>query len=177
MAREPGSTVVMGRHGDMPPPHITRVAAVWPLGHRFQHVSVIIPLQMQLRGLVRCAMLRLLLVVQLLTMSVSITLSRQFFSIDVLDFPGMACIAGFSFRSKLLCSTLLLPGAVVILAVPPLILFLRKSSTDERFYREAVELFWFSLMIVMFGVYLSVSRVTLSTFSCLNLGTDGKNKS
>jgi hypothetical protein len=115
-----------------------------------------------------------LLIVQLVTMPASVVLYRQFFSIDVLDFPGMACLTGLSFRNKLLYSSMLLPGAAVILAIPPLILLLRKNANNERFYHEAVELFWFSLMFVMFGVYPSVSRVTLSTFSCLNLGTDGK---
>ena len=79
-----------------------------------------------------------------------------------------------SFRIKLVYSTMLLPILAVILAIPPLILWLRKNATNEKFYHQAVELFWFSLMFVLFGVYPSVSRVTLSTFSCLNLGTDGK---
>jgi hypothetical protein len=85
----------------------------------------------------------------------------------------VACLSGMPFRNKLIFSTMLLPGAAAILAVPPLILLLRRANM-ERFYHEAVELFWFSLMFVMFSVYPSVSRVTLSTFSCLNLGTDGR---
>jgi hypothetical protein len=79
-----------------------------------------------------------------------------------------------SFRNKLIFSTMLLPAAAAILAVPPLILLLRRNANMERFYHEAVELFWFSLMFVMFSVYPSVSRVTLSSFSCLNLGIDGE---
>lgn len=113
---------------------------------------------------------------QLVTIAFSLSLAcfQQFFSIDVLDFPGVACLSGMSFRNKLIFSTMLLPGAAAILAVPPLILLMRRSANMERFYHEAVEMFWFSLMFVMFSVYPSVSRVTVSTFSCLNLGTDGK---
>jgi hypothetical protein len=86
----------------------------------------------------------------------------------------MACLASLSFSNKLVYSTMLLPVLAVILAIPPLILWLRKNAINEKFYHEAVELFWFSLMFVMFGVYPTVSRVTLSTFSCINLGSDGK---
>ena len=86
----------------------------------------------------------------------------------------MACVSGMSFRNKLIFSTMLLPGAAAILAVPPLIMLVRRSADTERFYHEAVELFWFSLMFVMYSIYPSVSRVTISAFSCRNLGTDGK---
>ena len=79
-----------------------------------------------------------------------------------------------SFRIKLVYSTMLLPILAVILAIPPLILWLRKNATNEKFYHQAVELFWFSLMFVMYSIYPSVSRVTISAFSCRNLGTDGK---
>ena len=47
------------------------------------------------------------------------------------------------------------------------------KSIEERL-EDAWELFWFSLMFVMFSVYPFVSRIILSTFSCLDLGTDGE---
>jgi hypothetical protein len=80
-----------------------------------------------------------------------------------------------SFKFKLMNSTMLLPGATAVLLVPPLILWVFKGS-NSRQCEEAWELFWFSLMFVIFSVYPSVSRIILSTYSCLNLGTDGNDR-
>jgi len=96
-----------------------------------------------------------------------------------LDFPGVVCMTGFiSFRNRLIYTTMLLPAAAAILAVPPLILkaslfFKWQKKNLNEAYKESVGLFFSSLLFVIFLCYPTVSRITFSALSCANLGSDG----
>jgi hypothetical protein len=102
-----------------------------------------------------------------------------FIAIDIWEFPGLGCITReVPFVDKLTTSTMFLPMAVVLLSVPTILITLRLRSRNidrnaNARYRESIELFCFALLFLMFVSYPTISRMTLSSLSCTNLGTDG----
>ena len=72
---------------------------------------------------------------------------------------------------KLVFSVFLVPGIIMILSVPPIVLYWQDHKSLK--YTEVVSLYWTAVMMLMILTYPMVSRIVLGSFACKNLGQDG----
>ncbi len=84
----------------------------------------------------------------------------------------LSCITyGVPHNIKLVFSVFLVPALIMILSVPPIILYWQDHKSLK--YNEVVSLYWTAVMMLMVFTYPMVSRIVLGSFACKNLGQDG----
>ncbi len=66
---------------------------------------------------------------------------------------------------------MLVPAIIIILSVPPIVLYWQDHKSLK--YNEVVSLYWTAVMMLMIFTYPMVSRIVLGSFACKNLGKDG----
>ncbi len=75
------------------------------------------------------------------------------------------------FKEKLIYSSLLLPCFLLVLLVPAVLASI--VYKEGKIYHLTWDYFYFSVLFVTFAAYPAVSRNILSTFACVQLGSDG----
>jgi hypothetical protein len=86
-------------------------------------------------------------------------------------YTQLSCITyEVPYTSKLVFSVFLVPGIIVILSVPPIVLYWQDHRSVK--FKEVVSLYWAAVMMLMVLTYPMVSRIVLGSFACKNLGQD-----
>ena len=103
----------------------------------------------------------------------------SFFSFDLFNFPGIACVMrGLSYMEKHQIFTLVPTGVVVLLAVPSatmaILIRMGKLQPEPQVVQDTIASFFFFTLSFLFLIYPTVSATVLNTFNCADLEDHGR---